>query len=82
MLYWCFHSAELKNIYRHAQIHKYNLQKKKKGTKPTKKNMASGLQVRACPSLQMKVEQVQKSGFAIGIISTNSFCGRISDIGE
>ena len=56
--------------------------KEKKGTKPTKKNMASGLQVRACPSLQTKVEQVQKSGFAIGIISTNTFCGRISDIGE
>ena len=56
--------------------------KKKKRNETYKKNMASGLQVRACPSSQMKVEQVQKSGFAIGIISTNSFCGRISDIGE
>ena len=67
----------MKNI----QIHKYNLQKKKEQNLQ-KKKMASGLQVRACPSLQMKVEQVQKSGFAIGIISTNSFCGRISDMGE
>ena len=68
-----FHSAEMKkytDTLSHAQIQirKYYWlqQQNKKRTKPTK-NMASGLHVRACPSLKilMKLEQVQKCGFAI-----------------
>ena len=66
-----FHSAEMK---KYIDTHRYRYVSTISCNKKIEQNMASGLHVRTFPSLQilLKVEQVQKCGFAIGITSTNS----------